>query len=360
MGNRVHSGPVPSRQGGLLSTIVRWRGATSHSTRTWSRACGGTRCSHQRRARAMSSSGSSAIGSVFLAAADVGGVAGPVAGGGALPGDGDVDVDAEHAGEDGGGEFGGELEQRGGAGLAGSDAELAEAFAEPVGADRAAGLPAGEQPCGRCRGRRVAAWPRRVATRWRTRAARGSGSTTGSRPSRSRTSSLAGVDVVEGESADRGGPLGVEQDEQPGDAVVGLEGVVVQQPAGLCPARLGVDDAGWAVPIGWRRSPGWSASGCLAQRTKCPASPRWLASRWSARSSRSAWRAGGQGELAAVQPVEQADGGARCCWRTTSAWPWVASVPRMPVPQPAQHVPDRVAVQHLLLLRVGACWRRSG
>ena len=41
MGNRVHSGPVPSRQGGLLSTIVRWRGATSHSTRTWSRACGG-------------------------------------------------------------------------------------------------------------------------------------------------------------------------------------------------------------------------------------------------------------------------------------------------------------------------------
>ena len=26
MGNRVHSGPMPSRQGGLLSTIVRWRG----------------------------------------------------------------------------------------------------------------------------------------------------------------------------------------------------------------------------------------------------------------------------------------------------------------------------------------------
>ena len=26
MGNRVHSGPVPARQGGLLSTTVRWRG----------------------------------------------------------------------------------------------------------------------------------------------------------------------------------------------------------------------------------------------------------------------------------------------------------------------------------------------
>src|SRR6266699_3363032 len=146
MGNRVHSGPVPSRQGGLLSTIVRWRGATSHSTRTWSRACGETRSSHQRRTRAMSSSGSSAIGSVFLAAADVGGVGHPVAGGGALPSDGDVDVDAEHAGEQGGGEFGGELEQRGGARLAGLDAEVFEALSQVGGSDRAARLPAGNRP----------------------------------------------------------------------------------------------------------------------------------------------------------------------------------------------------------------------
>src|SRR6266581_841806 len=118
MGNRVHSGPVPSRQGGLLSTIVRWRGPASHSTRTWSRACTGTRCSHQRRTRAMSSSGSPAIGSVFQAVADVGGVAHPVSGAGVLPGDGDFDVDAD----------------------------LVESFGEPVGADRLAGPPAGEQP----------------------------------------------------------------------------------------------------------------------------------------------------------------------------------------------------------------------
>ena len=45
------------RQGGLHSTIVRCRGATSHSTRIWSRTCAGTRCSHQRRTRATSSSG---------------------------------------------------------------------------------------------------------------------------------------------------------------------------------------------------------------------------------------------------------------------------------------------------------------
>ena len=49
------------------------------------------------------------------AAANVRGVGHPVAGGSALPGDSDADVDAEHAGEDGGGEFGGELEKCGGA-----------------------------------------------------------------------------------------------------------------------------------------------------------------------------------------------------------------------------------------------------
>jgi hypothetical protein len=57
--------------------------------------------------------------------ADLGGVVGPVAGGCALPVGGDFDVDAEHAGEDGGGQVGGELEQCGGAGWAGVDAVLA-------------------------------------------------------------------------------------------------------------------------------------------------------------------------------------------------------------------------------------------
>lgn len=55
-------------------------------------------------------------------------------------------MDAEHAGQDGGGQVGGELEQRGGSGLCWAQAELAESFGELVGADRAAGLAAGEQP----------------------------------------------------------------------------------------------------------------------------------------------------------------------------------------------------------------------
>jgi len=55
-------------------------------------------------------------------------------------------VDAQHAGEQGGGQFGGELEQRGGACRAGLGAEVFEALPEVGGADRAAGLASGEQP----------------------------------------------------------------------------------------------------------------------------------------------------------------------------------------------------------------------
>jgi len=56
--------------------------------------------------------------------------------------------------------------------------------------------------------------------------------------------------VAEGEAADDRWPLGVEEDEQAGDAVFGFEGAVVQQPAGLLPASLGVDCTGGAAPPG--------------------------------------------------------------------------------------------------------------
>jgi hypothetical protein len=58
------------------------------------------------------------------------------------------------------------------------------------------------------------------------------------------------LDVVNGEAAECGGPLGVEQHEQPSDSVLGVERGVAQQPSGLLPAGLGVDDAGWAAPAG--------------------------------------------------------------------------------------------------------------
>jgi hypothetical protein len=57
-------------------------------------------------------------------------------------------VDAEHSGEQSSGQFGGELEQCGGAGLCGVETEVAQPFAELEGADRSSGLAAGEQPWG--------------------------------------------------------------------------------------------------------------------------------------------------------------------------------------------------------------------
>jgi hypothetical protein len=63
---------------------------------------------------------------------------------------------------------------------------------------------------------------------------------------------VVSVDVAEGERADDRGPLGVEQDEEPGDAVFGVEAAVAEQPACLFPAGLGVDDAGRAGPSGGR------------------------------------------------------------------------------------------------------------
>jgi hypothetical protein len=63
-----------------------------------------------------------------------------------LPGDGDGDVDAGHAGEHRGGQVRGELEQRGGACSPRMQTESAESFAETERAQRAAGLSAGKQP----------------------------------------------------------------------------------------------------------------------------------------------------------------------------------------------------------------------
>lgn len=65
-----------------------------------------------------------------------------------MPGDGDVGVDAQGAGEDRGGDLGGELEERGAAGLIGPDAELVQALCQLCGADRPSGLAAGEEPGG--------------------------------------------------------------------------------------------------------------------------------------------------------------------------------------------------------------------
>ena len=67
---------------------------------------------------------------------------------------------------------------------------------------------------------------------------------------------VGGLDVAEGEAADRGRPLGAEEDQQAGQAVLGLKAIVVEQPSGLLPAGFGVDHAGRATPFDGREVQG--------------------------------------------------------------------------------------------------------
>jgi hypothetical protein len=100
------------------------------------------------------------------ASADFCGVVGPVACRETLPVDGDVGVDAQGAGEDRGGDLGGELEERGAAGLVGADPELVQPLRQLCGADRSSGLTFGEELWRRGQGsdRRVALAVRGDAT----------------------------------------------------------------------------------------------------------------------------------------------------------------------------------------------------
>jgi hypothetical protein len=225
-----------------------------------------------------------------------------------LPGGGDVDVDAEQAGEDRGGQVGGELEERGGAGLARAYAELPQAFGELVGADGASGLPAWEQPR---RGSLVTEGS--VAPAGGGELADEAGKRLGEDDGFAAEVQLycaaAGLDVVEGEAADHRWPLGVEEDEKAGSAVGWLEGVVVEQAAGLFPADLGVNDAGRAGPPGGGevqagqlvspgpadKVPGFAAADGLAAGQPCiqVALPR-----------------AGQRQIAGGEPAEQGDRGA--------------------------------------------------
>src|SRR6266516_6561730 len=95
---------------------------------SWLRArSGGVGCWNRLNASGLRGSGGGLLGLVdgWLPAAVVGGVACPVPAAGVLPGDGDLDVDAEESCEQCGGQLEGQAEQRGGAGLGGAEPELA-------------------------------------------------------------------------------------------------------------------------------------------------------------------------------------------------------------------------------------------
>ena len=144
----------------------------------------------------------------------------------------------------------------------------------------------------RCPGRRWRRGRLRVAATWRTRPAIGSGSRIGlAAESEADLRCLLAWTWPRVSRPIAAGRLGVEQHEQPGDAVLGFDGVVVQQPASLFPAGLGVDDPGRPAPFDGCEVQAGSASVVVPSGRSSPRSSRWVASGPASHASRSPWRA---------------------------------------------------------------------
>jgi hypothetical protein len=144
-------------------------------------------------------------------------------------------VDAEHAGEDGCGQFRGEGEQGGRPVLLGAQADVLQAGAEAVVADVLARATAWEQPRGGAGAPdgSVAA-VRRGQFADQAVEGLGQGDRGGSEGDGDRGAVVA--DVVGRQLGDRGDVLGVEQEQEAGDPVLDRERVVVEEPACVVPA----------------------------------------------------------------------------------------------------------------------------
>lgn len=131
-------------------------------------------------------------------------------------------------------------------GDSGRDTHGAQALAQSAAVDGSTGHPAGEQPrlvtanrghrgcaVGFGEGDEVLAQRRRDPDR--------------ARPETELDMLAVHDDVVMAQAADAGRGLGVEDDEQPGDADEGVDARVVEQPPGEGPALVGADQAGDAA-----------------------------------------------------------------------------------------------------------------
>jgi len=158
------------------------------------------------------------------------------------------------------------------------------------------------------------------------------------------------VDVVDRESADSGGLLRVEHDEQPGDSVVEREGVVVEKPSRLVPSVFGVEHAGRALPGGGGKL---EAGQLLSFR---PANERSGAASLADGGGCHPFvevelGAGRKGVMSGIDPVEEHRrrldlAACGCC--LVDGGGGVAGA----VPKPAQDMPGRVSVQELTVVRV--------
>ncbi len=257
--------------------------------------------------------------------------------------DGDLDVDAEHAGQDRGGDLGGEGEQGGGSGLAGVQADVLQPHSETVVADGLAGTSAGKQPrCG-------------VGTSYGGVTLAGGDDFPDEARQRLGENDRGGaqhdldpvavvVDVAGGEPGDAGDALCVEEQEQASDPVGGRQRAVVQEPPGVVPAFLAVVRAAGAfpadgaegevagVPVGNR--PADEVGGLVpvgGVLAGCPSIQVRLG-------------AGCQGEILAGQPVQEV----RSCGDVAAGVEGLqvgGMGAAQPLAESAQMVPDGVALQ---------------
>ncbi|WP_159403856.1 hypothetical protein [Streptomyces sp. NRRL S-646] len=120
--------------------------------------------------------------------------------------------------------------------------------------------------------------------------------------------SVRRLDVVDSEPLDRGGSLGIEEQQQAGEAVFRLESVVAQQSTGGVPAGVVVHRRGRTVPSHGRKA---EIAGDLlgqgpAHEVAClPAVTDVLAGHPAFKVGLTA---GGKGEVLVLEPVQKADG----------------------------------------------------
>jgi hypothetical protein len=158
--------------------------------------------------------------------------------------------------------------------------------------------------------------------------------------------------VREGEPGDGGDPLRVEEDEQAGDAVGGVEGVIIEQPTGLVPALVGIDDPARPGPAGRRQL---QFGELLGPRPANEVADVGLASDASGGEPgiEAALVGRGQVDVEAGQPIDQSDGGLQVTLDgdglPVGGLGAVGSSAQSP-----QKVPDGVSPQDVLLFGIGA------
>ncbi|MEV0746620.1 hypothetical protein OG345_03115 [Streptomyces sp. NBC_01220] len=150
--------------------------------------------------------------------------------------------------------------------------------------------------------------------------------------------------VVDGEPGDRCGPLGIEEQQQAGEAVFGLEGVVVEQASGGGPAGFLVHRRGRAVPSLGREAeiagellgqgPAHEVACLLAKADVVAGHPAFEV----------ALATGGKGSILALEPVQEIDGCPQMlpCDRELAVGDLFAAAATA---KPAQEAPRRVSVQ---------------